>query len=69
MDMQLNSVAINPLSAAFGKIELTKPAHVVPVVLTEADINRAFNSEYVGSQLQSQQIQVNGQPITIDPNT
>ena len=68
MDMQLDNVAINPLSAAFGKIELTKPAHgSAHIVLTEADINRAFNSEYVGSQLQSQQIQVNGQPMTIDP--
>ena len=25
MDMQVNNVAINPLTAAFGKIELTKP--------------------------------------------
>lgn len=68
LEMEMSTVAINPLSAAFGKIELTKPtdgsAHVV---LIEPDINRAFNSEYVRKQLQSQQIKVNGQPMTIEP--
>lgn len=68
MDLHMSNVAINPLSAAFGKIELTKPAQgSARVVLTEADINRAFNSEYVRNQLQSQQIHVNGQPMTIKP--
>jgi hypothetical protein len=68
MDMQVNNVAINPLSAAFGKIELTKPAQgSAHVVLIEADINRAFNSEYVRSQLQKTQVQVNGQPMNIEP--
>lgn len=67
LDMQMSSVAINPLSAAFGKIELTKPTEAsTHVVLIEADINRAFNSEYVRTQLQNQPIQVNGQPMTID---
>ncbi|MBN3963367.1 DUF2993 domain-containing protein [Nostoc sp. NMS8] len=68
LEMQMTGVAINPLSVAFGKIELTKPtqAHTL-VVLTEADINRAFNSEYVRSQLQSQKIHINGQLRTIEP--
>lgn len=69
MDMQVNNVAINPMSAAFGKIELTKPAQgSARVVLLEADINRAFNSEYVRNQLQNTQIDVNGQPTTIKPH-
>jgi hypothetical protein len=68
MDMKISGVAINPLSIAFGKIELTKPtAGNARVVLTEADINRAFNSEYIRSKLQSQKINVNGQPVTIAP--
>jgi len=67
-EMQMNSVAINPLSVAFGKIELTKPTEAnARVVLTEADINRAFNSEYVRLQLQSQKIHVNGELTTIEP--
>jgi LmeA-like phospholipid-binding len=68
LEMQMNSVAINPLSVAFGKIELTKPTEANSrIVLTEADINRAFNSEYVRSQLQSQKIHINGEPRTIEP--
>jgi hypothetical protein len=68
LEMHMDSVAINPLSVAFGKIELTKPTQAsTRVVLTEADINRAFNSEYVRSQLQSQKIQINGQLRTITP--
>ncbi len=68
LEMQMTSVAVNPLSVAFGKIELTKPTEANSrVVLTEADINRAFNSEYVQSQLQSQKMHINGQPRTIEP--
>lgn len=68
LDMHMSGVAINPLSAAFGKIELTKPTDAsTHVVLLEADINRAFNSEYVRTQLQNQQVNVNGQPMKIDP--
>lgn len=68
MDMQVNNVAINPMSAAFGKIELTQPAQgSARVVLLEADINRAFNSEYVRNQLQNTPIEINGQPTTIKP--
>lgn len=68
LEMHMSSVAINPLSVAFGKVELTQPTQAsTRVVLTEADINRAFNSEYVRSQLQSQKIHVNGQLMTIDP--
>ncbi len=68
LEMQMSSVAINPISAAFGKIELTQPTEAsVRVVLTEEDINRAFNSEYIRSRLQSQKIRVNGQLRTIVP--
>ena len=65
--MEMTGISINPLSAAFGKIELTKPTDATThVVLTEADINRAFNSEFVGSKLQNMQVPVDGQPTTID---
>ena len=68
LDMQVSSVAINPLSVAFGKIELTQPTEgITNVVLTEADINRAFNSDYVRNQLQNQQLHINGQATTIKP--
>ncbi|MDF5710260.1 MAG: DUF2993 domain-containing protein [Nostoc sp. S4] len=67
LEMQMSSVAINPLSLALGKIELTKPTEAKTlVILTEADINRAFNSEYVRSQLQNQKIHINGEQRTIE---
>lgn len=67
LDMHMSGVAINPLSAAFGKIELTKPTQAdTHVVLLEADINRAFNSEYVRTKLQNQQVNVNGQLTQVD---
>jgi hypothetical protein len=68
LNMHMDTVAINPLSAAFGKIELTKPTDAsAQVVLLQDDINRAFNSEYIRSQLQSQKITVNGELRTIEP--
>lgn len=68
LDMHMSGVVINPLSAAFGKIELTKPTEAsTHVVLLESNINQAFNSEFVRDKLRSQQVQVNGQPMNIDP--
>lgn len=67
LDMHMTSVAVNPLSAAFGKIELTKPTDAsVHAVLTEADINHAFNSDYVRSQLRNLPVQLNGESMTVD---
>jgi hypothetical protein len=67
MDIKMSHVAINPLSAAMGKIELTKPTDAeAHIVLTEVDINRAFNSEYVRSKLQNLKIHVDGKPMTVD---
>lgn len=67
LDMHMSGVAVNPLSIAFGKIELTKPTDAsVRAVLTEVDINRAFNSEYVRSQLSNLPVQLDGESTTID---
>lgn len=68
MEMEIDNVAINPLSAAFGKIELAKPTQGSGrIILTEADINRAFNSEYVRNQLQNTPLQIDGQTVTVIP--
>ncbi|HEY9909272.1 MAG TPA: DUF2993 domain-containing protein [Thermosynechococcaceae cyanobacterium] len=67
--MQLNtgSIAINPLSAALGKIELTRPTDAdLQVILTEADLNRAFNSEFIQGKMQNLSISVDGQPQTVN---
>ena len=67
LEIKTNNIAINPLSAAFGKIELTRPTDAdAHVVLTEQDIERAFNSEYIHNKLQNLTVHVNGQPLVID---
>lgn len=67
LDVKIGNIAINPLSAAFGKIELTRPTDAdAHVVLTEQDVERAFNSEYIHDKLQNLDINVDGQPMTID---
>lgn len=67
LQVKTGNIAINPLSAAFGKIELTRPTDAeAHVVLTEQDMERAFNSEYIHDKLQNLDVNVNGQPMTIN---
>lgn len=67
LKMNIGSVAIDPLRAAFGDIELKRPTDAdAHVVLTEPDINRAFNSEFLRDKLQNLQVNVDGKPATID---
>ncbi len=67
MEMQISSIAVNPWKALMGNIELTQPAEgTARVVLTEADLNRAFNSEYLSDQMRNLSISIDGKPMTID---
>lgn len=67
MEFNTGSVAINPMSLVFGKIELTHPTEAEAIVtLTEADINRAFSSEFVQDKMQDIEVQVNGETATVD---
>jgi len=67
MDLQTGSVAINPLSIAFGKVELTRPTDAsAHVTLLEQDINRAFNSEYIQGKMQGLDVHLDGKPVTVD---
>lgn len=67
LQVKTGNIAINPLSIAFGKIELTRPTDAdAHVVLTEQDVERAFNSEYIHDKLQNLEVSVNGQPMTVN---
>jgi len=67
MEFNTGSVAINPMSLAFGKIELTHPTEAEAIVtLTEADINRAFSSDFVRGKMQSLQVQIDGESAIVD---
>lgn len=67
MEMQISSIAVNPWKALMGNIQLTQPAEgTARIVLTEDDINRAFNSETLREQMHNLKIHVDGKPATID---
>jgi hypothetical protein len=70
MSLQTGELAINPLSAMFGKIELTRPTEATAqVTLTEVDINQAFNSGYIREKLRELDLVVNTKPMTIEVQT
>jgi protein-disulfide isomerase-like protein with CxxC motif len=70
MQLQTGSVSINPISAAFGKIELDRSTEAeAHVVLTEEDINRAFNSDFLHKKMQKLDVYVDGERATVDNGT
>jgi LmeA-like phospholipid-binding len=67
MQLDTGSVSINPLGVALGKIELNHPTEAqAQVVLTETDINRAFNSDFIREKMQNLDVQVGDQIATVD---
>ncbi|MBD2559733.1 MULTISPECIES: LmeA family phospholipid-binding protein [Nostoc] len=65
--LQTDSIAINPLSAIFGQIELNEPVNAIArIVLTEADINRALASDFVSSQMQDFDFEVDGKIVSFE---
>lgn len=66
--LQTDSIAINPFSALFGQIELNEPVNtIIRVLLTEVDINRALTSEFVRSQMQNFELNVDGEIVSFEP--
>lgn len=69
LDIHTNSIAINPFKAAFGNIELERPTDAsAHIVLTEQDMERAFNSEYIQEKFKDLKVDIDGQPTKIKPN-
>jgi Protein of unknown function (DUF2993). len=67
MEMQISTIAVDPWKALMGNIKLTHPAEgTARIVLTEADINCAFNSEPFIDKLRNLDIAVEGKPVTLD---
>ena len=72
--LQTDNIAINPLSALFGQIELSQPVNAtVRIVLTEEDINRALSSDAILSQMPTYELNVDGENCQLeaarDPNS
>ncbi len=67
VDISVNQVEINPLSAFFGKFKFAKPAQAdAHIVLTEADINTALNTGPIQHQLRSLTMTIGGQLMTVE---
>ncbi|MBC1220365.1 DUF2993 domain-containing protein [Nostoc sp. UCD121] len=65
--LQTDSIAINPFSALLGQIELTEPVNTIArIILTETDINRTLASDFVSSQMQDFDLDVDGKIVSFE---
>ena len=66
MELRLDNVAIDPISALFGQVELTHPVDAIAkLVLTQEDLNRTLGSDYVKNRMQKLELNVDGELATI----
>jgi hypothetical protein len=66
--LQTDNIAINPLRAIFGQIELNQPVNAVArILLTTTDINLAFTSNIIRSFIKNFPLNVNGETIKFLP--
>jgi hypothetical protein len=67
LEVEIDKVEINPLSAVFGNIELTHPSDAkAQIALTEADINRAFSSDFIRKKLHGVTLDVDADQVVVD---
>ncbi|MDZ8092281.1 MAG: DUF2993 domain-containing protein [Nostoc sp. DedQUE04] len=66
--LQTDSIDINPFSALFGQIELNEAVNAIArIVLTEVDMNRTLASDFVSSQMQNFDLDVDGEIVSFEP--
>lgn len=66
--LQTDSISINPLSALFGQIQFNEPVNAIArITLTEVDINHALTSDFVRSQMQNLELNVDGEIVSFEP--
>lgn len=69
MVIRLETIAVAPFKALTGNIELTQPTEgTARIVIAQPDLNRAFNSDVLGTQLRSLQVQIDGKLQTLNVN-
>lgn len=66
--IKTDDIKIDPLKAVVGDIQLEQPVNAdTGVVLTEVDMTKAFNSDYIQSKLSTLTTEIDGQPTRIKP--
>jgi LmeA-like phospholipid-binding len=67
LEVSIDQVAINPLSAVMGHIELTRPTNAeAEIVLTEEDLNRAFSSDFIQKKFCGIEMDIEGKVTIVD---
>jgi len=68
LHLKTDNIDINPLNAVFGQVELSHPINAVAqMVMTEADINRALNSDYIRAMMQQIELHLAGETVILKP--
>lgn len=66
MRIQMGSIAVSPFKALMGNIQLTEPSQgTARFVLTEADLNRAFEQKSLQDATRRLDWQLNGQSVAV----
>lgn len=66
LEVQTDQVALNPLSALFGHLELNHSVNATArVLLTEADVNQAMNAPAIATRIPPLSINVEGEIVTV----
>jgi LmeA-like phospholipid-binding len=67
LGISIDQVAINPLRAVIGHIELTRPTNAdAEILLTEDDLNRAFSSDFIQKKFCGIEMEIEGQMVIVD---
>jgi hypothetical protein len=67
LELNTDNISINPLKAVFGQIELAQPTNAnASVVLTEKDIENAFNSDYIQSKLKNLTVNWRARSVSVN---
>lgn len=68
LELHTHKIAIDLLSAILGQIELNRPVDATArLVLTEKDINRALNSDYIRRKFPCFEVNVDGEIVGLEP--
>lgn len=66
LQIEINHVSVKPLSALFGKIQLTKPSEgTARIVINEDNLNRALNSENLKKNLHNMHVFFDNKRVAI----
>lgn len=66
LTVKTGSIKVNPWQAALGKIELERSTEAIAKIkLSEADINKAFNSQFVHTQIPTIVVDIDGQSAEV----